>query len=81
MEGWLVTCHAHIGLATGDHLLLPCPGFNSATNIVVLAGTNHPDILDPALMRPGWFDRQIYIGECPFLRVGPLSPWPQSLFR
>lgn len=39
------------------------PGFNTATNVVVLAGTNRPDILDPALMRPGRFDRQIYIGE------------------
>lgn len=38
-------------------------GFNTATNVVVLAGTNRPDILDPALMRPGRFDRQIYIGE------------------
>lgn len=42
----------------------PCPpGFNTASNVVVLAGTNRPDILDPALMRPGRFDRQIYIGE------------------
>ena len=39
-------------------------GFNSTTNVVVLAGTNRPDVLDPALMRPGRFDRQIYIGEC-----------------
>ena len=39
------------------------PGFNTATNVVVLAGTNRADILDPALMRPGRFDRQIYIGE------------------
>lgn len=38
-------------------------GFNTTTNVVVLAGTNRPDILDPALMRPGRFDRQIYIGE------------------
>uniref|UniRef100_A0A8C9WAN9 Si:ch1073-174d20.2 n=1 Tax=Scleropages formosus TaxID=113540 RepID=A0A8C9WAN9_SCLFO len=37
-------------------------GFNTSTNVVVLAGTNRPDILDPALMRPGRFDRQIYIG-------------------
>lgn len=37
-------------------------GFNTSTNVVVLAGTNRPDILDPALMRPGRFDRQIYMG-------------------
>lgn len=38
-------------------------GFNTSTNVVVLAGTNRPDVLDPALMRPGRFDRQIYLGE------------------
>lgn len=38
-------------------------GFNSRTNVVVLAGTNRADILDPALMRPGRFDRHIYIGK------------------
>uniref|UniRef100_A0A2K5Y4C8 AAA+ ATPase domain-containing protein n=1 Tax=Mandrillus leucophaeus TaxID=9568 RepID=A0A2K5Y4C8_MANLE len=53
---------------TLNQMLVEMDGFNSATNIVVLAGTNRPDILDPALMRPGRFDRQIYIGECPFLR-------------
>uniref|UniRef100_UPI001A9CC784 AFG3-like protein 2 n=1 Tax=Ictidomys tridecemlineatus TaxID=43179 RepID=UPI001A9CC784 len=37
-------------------------GFNTTTNVVILAGTNRPDILDPALMRPGRFDRQIFIG-------------------
>lgn len=44
--------------------LLSPLGFNTASNVVVLAGTNRPDILDPALMRPGRFDRQIYIGQC-----------------
>ncbi|XP_024650853.2 LOW QUALITY PROTEIN: mitochondrial inner membrane m-AAA protease component AFG3L1-like [Macaca nemestrina] len=47
---------------TLNQMLVEMDGFNSATNIVVLAGTNRPDILDPALMRPGRFDRQIYIG-------------------
>ena len=36
-------------------------GFEQATNVVVLAGTNRHDILDPALLRPGRFDRQIAI--------------------
>ncbi|XP_051879954.1 AFG3-like protein 2 isoform X2 [Pristis pectinata] len=47
---------------TLNQLLVEMDGFNTATNVVVLAGTNRPDILDPALMRPGRFDRQIFIG-------------------
>ncbi|XP_078254210.1 mitochondrial inner membrane m-AAA protease component AFG3L2 isoform X2 [Rhinoraja longicauda] len=47
---------------TLNQLLVEMDGFNTAINVVVLAGTNRPDILDPALMRPGRFDRQIYIG-------------------
>lgn len=38
-------------------------GFNSATsNVIVMAATNRVDVLDPALLRPGRFDRQIYVG-------------------
>ncbi|XP_006902932.1 PREDICTED: AFG3-like protein 1-like [Elephantulus edwardii] len=47
---------------TLNQMLVEMDGFNSTTNVIVLAGTNRPDILDPALMRPGRFDRQIYIG-------------------
>lgn len=36
-------------------------GFNTEAGVVVLAGTNRIDVLDPALLRPGRFDRQIYI--------------------
>lgn len=46
-------------------------GFNTTTNVVILAGTNRPDILDPALLRPGRFDRQIFIGEMVFPRFSP----------
>jgi len=37
-------------------------GFTPQSNVVILAATNRVDILDPALMRPGRFDRQIYVG-------------------
>ncbi|TFK12265.1 methionine-R-sulfoxide reductase B2, mitochondrial [Platysternon megacephalum] len=47
---------------TLNQLLVEMDGFNTTTNVVILAGTNRPDILDPALLRPGRFDRQIYIG-------------------
>lgn len=53
MDGML--CVVHV-----CELLLPL-GFTSNTNVVVLAGTNRPDVLDSALLRPGRFDRQIYI--------------------
>merc|ERR1712087_622444 len=38
-------------------------GFNPSSGIVVLAGTNRPDILDPALLRPGRFDRQVVVDK------------------
>uniref|UniRef100_A0A3Q2PZS9 AFG3-like protein 1 n=1 Tax=Fundulus heteroclitus TaxID=8078 RepID=A0A3Q2PZS9_FUNHE len=46
---------------TLNQLLVEMDGFNSSTNIVVLAGTNRADVLDPALMRPGRFDRHIHL--------------------
>ncbi|XP_035678454.1 AFG3-like protein 2 [Branchiostoma floridae] len=47
---------------TLNQLLVEMDGFTTQMNVVVLAGTNRQDVLDPALMRPGRFDRQIYIG-------------------
>ncbi|KAM6943602.1 mitochondrial inner membrane m-AAA protease component AFG3L1-like [Xenentodon cancila] len=47
---------------TLNQLLVEMDGFECSTNVVVLAGTNRADILDPALIRPGRFDRHIYLG-------------------
>lgn len=46
---------------TLNQLLVEMDGFNPTLNIVVLAGTNRPDILDDALLRPGRFDRQVSV--------------------
>jgi len=46
---------------TLNQLLVQMDGFEENENIIVMAATNRADILDPALMRPGRFDRQIYI--------------------
>ena len=63
-------------------LLVEMDGFNTgSTNVIVLAATNRVDILDPALMRPGRFDRQIYVpapdikGRASIFKVCKMHTW------
>lgn len=46
---------------TLNQLLIEMDGFSNETGIIVIGATNRPDMLDPALLRPGRFDRQVYI--------------------
>ena len=46
---------------TLNQILVEMDGFDATTNIIILAATNRPDILDPALLRPGRFDRRVIL--------------------
>jgi len=46
---------------TLNQMLVEMDGFETGTNIIVIAATNRPDVLDPALLRPGRFDRQVVV--------------------
>ena len=69
---------------TLNQLLVEMDGFEGNTGVIVIAATNRPDVLDPALLRPGRFDRQVFVpppdlrGREEILRVHtrkvPLSP-------
>jgi len=48
---------------TLNQLLVEMDGFDSRTGVIILAATNRPEILDPALLRPGRFDRQIVVDK------------------
>lgn len=69
---------------TLNQILVEMDGFNSETNVIVIAATNRVDVLDPAFLRPGRFDRQVtvdnpdYVGRAQILKVHakgkPLAP-------
>jgi cell division protease FtsH len=69
---------------TLNQILVEMDGFDTNTNVIVVAATNRPDVLDPALLRPGRFDRQVILdrpdmkGRVEILRVHtkgkPLDP-------
>jgi cell division protease FtsH len=48
---------------TLNQILVEMDGFDTNTNVIVVAATNRPDILDPALLRPGRFDRQVVLDQ------------------
>ena len=60
---------------TLNQMLVEMDGFDSGANVIVIAATNRPDVLDPALLRPGRFDRQVVVplpdirGRDPILNV------------
>ena len=70
---------------TLNQLLVEMDGFDVKTNVILIAATNRPDILDPALLRPGRFDRQIAV-EAPDMLgrhrssrcTRRASPWPTT---
>ena len=74
------------GLSTNDEreqtlnqLLVEMDGFDARSGVIILAATNRPEILDPALMRPGRFDRQVLVDK-PDL-AGPRGDPPRPLPR
>ena len=58
---------------TLNQLLVEMDGFDVRGGVILIAATNRPDVLDPALLRPGRFDRQIQV-DCPGPRRAPPDP-------
>ena len=67
---------------TLNQLLVEMDGFEMKDNIILIAATNRPDILDPALLRPGRFDRQIVVDRPDRAgRADPRGPHPRQADR
>ena len=68
---------------TLNQILVEMDGFDSNTNVIVIAATNRPDVLDPALLRPGRFDRQVILDrpDIQGRRGDPRSPCPRQAAR
>ena len=70
---------------TLNQILVEMDGFETGSNVIILASTNRPDILDPALLRPGRFDRRVTLdnpdvkGREAILKVHVQGPSPQRL--
>lgn len=62
---------------TLNQLLVEMDGFDDRVNVIVLAATNRPDVLDPALRRPGRFDRDVVVG-LPDLARRMVTTWGMS---
>ena len=70
---------------TLNQILVEMDGFDTTTNVIVIAATNRPDILDPALLRPGRFDRRVVLdnpdlrGRTQILKVHSKGkPWQKT---
>lgn len=75
-----VVAHIHLPCITMLQLLVCLDGFEGRGEVITIASTNRPDILDPALVRPGRFDRKIHIPKPGLIgRVEILKVWIDSL--
>ncbi len=70
---------------TLNQILVEMDGFGTDTNIIVVAATNRPDILDPALLRPGRFDRRVVLDrpdikgrQASWRCMSGASRWPKT---